>query len=200
MTTLRQRVGPFLALLDARYLPLLFVAAPQAYTVYAWLIGSGAPPVVAGLGGIGFEFVYIGSIAWAERGAGWQAARGPALMALLFSVAVAVAYYGPAEGPLAALHAGFSVVGYFYMVLMHAAPAPAPQSEPQAQQHITQAVQVNVAQPAPLPQTVRQFIAQRAHDLRLPDGSMPSLTAVAAALGTSADTVRRALAEGSEEA
>lgn len=116
---MRQRLAPFLDLLDARYLPLLFVAAPQAYTVYAWLLSDGAPQTIAVLGAIGFESVYVGAIAWAERGAGWRAARVPAVASLLFSVAVAVAHYGPDAGALAVLHAGFPIVGYAYMVLMH---------------------------------------------------------------------------------
>lgn len=118
MTWLK-RVEPFFDLLDARYLPLLFAYAPQAYTVCAWQEASGAPTVIAGLAGIGFEFVSVGSIAWAERGAGWQAARYPAITALLFSVAVAVAYYGAREGALAFLHAGFPLVAYAYTRLMH---------------------------------------------------------------------------------
>ena len=121
---LTRRMGPFLDLLDARYLPLLFVATPQAFTVYAWLLADGAPFWVALMGGIGFEFVYVGAIAWAERGAGWQAARVPAITALVFSVAVAVAHYGAHSGPLAILHIGFPLVGYAYMRMMHAPTGP----------------------------------------------------------------------------
>jgi hypothetical protein len=117
---LARRLGPFLDLLDARYAPLVFVATPQAFTVYAWLLTDGAPPWVAVMGGIGFEFVYVGAIAWAERGAGWEAARVPAVTALLFSVAVAVAHYGTTRGTLAVLHIGFPVVGYAYTRMMHA--------------------------------------------------------------------------------
>lgn len=116
---LLQRLAPFLDLLDARFLPLLFAYAPQAYTVYAWLLGSGTPEEIALLGGIGFEFISVGAIAWAERGAGWQAARGPALTALAFSVAVAVAHYAPTQGTIAILHAGFPLVAYFYTLMMH---------------------------------------------------------------------------------
>jgi len=115
----RNRVEPFFDLLDARYLPLLFAYAPQAYTVYAWQLASGAPTAIALLSGIGFEFVSVGSIAWAERGAGWQAARWPSVTALVFSVAVAVAHYGVREGALAFLHAGFPLVAYFYTLMMH---------------------------------------------------------------------------------
>lgn len=116
---MKQRLEPFLDLLDARYLPLLFAGAPQAWTVYAWLLSGGTPWGIALLGGIGFEFIYVGAVAWAERGAGWKAARGPAVTALAFSVAVAVAYYGANQGVLAALHAGFPLVAYFYVLMMH---------------------------------------------------------------------------------
>lgn len=145
MTTLR-RIEPFLDLLDARYLPLLFAVAPQAYTVYAWLLGGGAPMWVAVMGGVGYEFVYVGAIAWAARGAGWQAARLPAITALVFSVAVAVAHYAPTQGALAVLHAGFPLVAYAYTVMMH---APTGDDAPAAPQ-ITNTVQVAVA-PAPAP-------------------------------------------------
>lgn len=53
---------------------------------------------------------------------------------------------------------------------------------------ITQAVQVNVASPAALPRTIAGYIAGRAAEL--PQYSQAQL---AAELGTSADTVRRAL-------
>lgn len=116
---MRQRIEPFLDLLDARYLPLLFAYAPQAFTVYAWQLASGAPNAIAVLAGIGFEFISVGAIAWSERGAGWEAARYPSIMALVFSVGVAVAYYGGREGALAMLHAGFPLVAYAYTRMMH---------------------------------------------------------------------------------
>lgn len=117
---MKARLAPFLDLLDARFLPLLFAYAPQAYTVYAWLKAGGAPESIALLGGVGFEFISVGAIAWAERGAGWSAARGPALTSLAFSVAVAVAHYATTQGALAVLHAGFPLVAYFYTLMMHA--------------------------------------------------------------------------------
>jgi hypothetical protein len=135
----KSRITPFLDLLDARYLPLLFVAAPQAYTVYAWLLADGAPGSIALMGGIGFEFVYVGAIAWATKGAGWRAARIPAVTALLFSVAVAVAHYAAVSGVLAILHAGFPLVGYAYMVMMHAPVPPSVDAVTQARNEATQA-------------------------------------------------------------
>lgn len=148
--TWKQRVEPFFDLLDARYLPLLFAYAPQAYTVYAWQEASGAPTAIALLSGIGFEFVSVGSIAWAERGAGWQAARWPSVTALVFSVAVAVAHYGAREGALAFLHAGFPLVAYFYTLMMHSkdrsevATLSTLLSAPPATPHQAQQVTVNV--------------------------------------------------------
>jgi hypothetical protein len=127
LAALVQRLAPFLDLLDARYLPLLFAYAPQAHTVYAWLKVGGAPEEIALLGGVGFEFISVGAIAWAERGAGWEQARYPAVTALVFSVAVAVAHYQPAQGALAALHAGFPLVAYAYTVMMHAPRRSTPQ-------------------------------------------------------------------------
>ena len=120
----RARLAPFLDLLDARYLPLLCVVAPQSWTVYAWLVRDGTPLWVAALGGFGYETVYVGAVAWAERGAGWPSARLPAVTALLFSVAVAVAYYAPQVGALAILHAGFPIVAYAYTAMMHGAARP----------------------------------------------------------------------------
>lgn len=149
---LLQRLAPFLDLLDARFLPLLFAYAPQAYTVYAWLLASGTPEEIALLGGIGFEFISVGAIAWAERGAGWQAARGPALTALAFSVAVAVAHYAPVQGYMAILHAGFPLVAYFYTLMMHSRSKEA-QAVSQVPVVAAQAVvnlQVNQAQPTQL--------------------------------------------------
>lgn len=119
LAPLMERIEPFLDLLDARYLPLLFVNAPQAYTVYAWLLHEGTPGPIATIGGIGFEFVAVGAIAWAVRGAGWEAARATAVTALAFSVAVAVVHYYPSSGTLAFLHAGYPLVGYAYVVMMH---------------------------------------------------------------------------------
>lgn len=126
--TWKQRIEPFLDLLDARYLPLIAVVGPQAWTVYAWLLADGSPPWISIIGGLGYELVYVGAVAWNMRGAGWKAARQPAITALLFSVAVAVAYYAPRVGVLAFLHAGFPLVAYAYTRMMHSHVMPS--SEP----------------------------------------------------------------------
>jgi len=62
-------------------------------------------------------------------------------------------------------------------------------TEAAAPQHITQAVQVNIAAPPQLPRTLAAYIQARAAEL--PQHTPPAL---AAELGTSPDTVRRALA------
>jgi hypothetical protein len=157
-TELARRMGPFVALLDARYLPLLFAVVPQAWAVYAWLLASGAPHTVAAFGAVGYEAVYIAAIAWAEYGASnvW-AQRRTALGALLFSIAVAVYHYWPLQGWGALLHAGFPIVAYLLTLQMHgparphqaAHDAPAP-AHPAPQ--ITNTVQVAVA-PMPAPRT-----------------------------------------------
>lgn len=117
---LKRRIGPFVALLDARYLPLLFAVAPQAYAVFDWLIKSGAPEWVAILGGVGFEMTYVGAIAWAEDGRSSVWTWITAVVSLAFSVGVAVAVYAP-QGWAAWLHAGFPLVAFCYTLQMHTA-------------------------------------------------------------------------------
>jgi hypothetical protein len=194
LSELARRMGPFVALLDARYLPLLFAVAPQSYTVYAWLLAGGAPQEIAFMGGVGFEVIYVGAIAWADHGAGWQAARLPAITALVFSVAVAVAHYAPAQGALAVLHAGFPLVAYAYTVMMHAPATHAPTGAPSHKRadgaeaafgsapvsshpapQITNTVQVAVASPAEVRALPKAAPALPAHDAP----TMRALTAYA---------------------
>jgi hypothetical protein len=117
------RVAPFLALLDARFLPLLLLGAPQSYNVYLWLVLSGSSPAFAVLGAAGFESAYIGVIAWADSGtkgkqSGWMISA--AIAALLFSVLVAVYVHMPSQGWWSLLHAGFPLVACLYTVAIHA--------------------------------------------------------------------------------
>jgi hypothetical protein len=124
---IQRRLSPFFALLDARFLPLLLLGAPQAYNVYLWLILSGASPLFAVLGAAGFESAYIGVIAWADTGTqgrqrGWMIAA--AVVALLFSVAVAIYVHMPLQGWWSLLHAGFPLVACLYTVAIHSASAP----------------------------------------------------------------------------
>lgn len=111
-------------LLDIRYLPLLFAAAPQSYAVYLWQWHgsdlSTAAFVFAVLGALGYETIYVGAIAWTEDGRlGWGATI-TATVALLFSVAVAV-FVHRAQGWASLLHAGFPIVAYAYTLHMHSA-------------------------------------------------------------------------------
>lgn len=119
---MKARLAPFLILLEARYAPLLFAVAPQAYAVYLWLFPqpySLIGEVFAVMGGIGYEAIYVGAIAWAEeeRWSFWT--WGTAVIALLFSMAVAYYVYRE-QGAWAWLHAGFPLVAFGYTMNMHA--------------------------------------------------------------------------------
>ncbi len=119
---MKARLAPFLILLEARYAPLLFAVAPQAYAVYQWLFPapySITGEVFAVMGGIGYEAIYVGAIAWAEeeRWSFWT--WGTAVIALLFSMAVAYYVYRY-QGAWAWLHAGFPLVAFGYTMNMHA--------------------------------------------------------------------------------
>lgn len=119
---MKARLAPFLILLEARYAPLLFAVAPQAFAVYLWLFPrptyDGWGEIFAIIGAIGFEAVYVGAIAWAEEGkaGGWTWLTAGA--ALVFSVAVAIFVYLP-QGWWAALHAGFPIVAFCYTMQLH---------------------------------------------------------------------------------
>jgi hypothetical protein len=118
---MRQRLAPFLVLLEARYAPLLFAVSPQSYAVYLWLFPAPydlTGEVFAVLGALGFEFVYVGAIAWAEdEKASWWT-WGTAAVALVFSVLVAYYVYR-SQGAWALLHAGFPLVAFFYTMQLH---------------------------------------------------------------------------------
>lgn len=119
---MKERLAPFLILLEARYAPLLFAVAPQAWAVYLWLYPepySMAGEFFAVMGGIGYEAIYVGAIAWAEeeRWSFWT--WGTAVIALLFSMAVAYYVYRY-QGDWAWLHAGFPLVAFGYTMNMHA--------------------------------------------------------------------------------
>jgi hypothetical protein len=122
---MKERLAPFLVLLEARYAPLLFAVAPQAYAVYLWLwLGSDASVAsfwFAVMGALGYELVYVGAIAWAEEGRSSMWTWMTALVALLFSVAVAYYVYR-SQGVWAWLHAGFPLVAFAYTLNMHTQP------------------------------------------------------------------------------
>jgi len=119
---MRERLAPFLVLLEARYAPLLFAVAPQAYAVYLWLMPQ--PHSITGelfavMGGIGYEAIYVGAIAWAEEGRWSFWTWGTAVIALVFSMIVAYYVYR-FQGAWAWLHAGFPLVAFGYTMNMHA--------------------------------------------------------------------------------
>ena len=123
---MKQRLAPFLVLLEARYAPLLFAVAPQAYAVYLWLFPhpyDGWGELFAVIGAIGFEAVYVGAIAWAEEGRAGRWTWVTAAAALIFSIAVAVYVYLP-QGWWSALHAGFPIVAFCYTMQLHKMIAP----------------------------------------------------------------------------
>lgn len=118
---MKQRLAPFLVLLEARYAPLLFAVAPQAYAVYLWLLPmpyDATGEVFAVLGGLGYEFIYVGAIAWAEEGRWSVWTWVTAVAALAFSMLVAYHVYESQVG-WAWLHAGFPLVAFCYTMNMH---------------------------------------------------------------------------------
>jgi hypothetical protein len=128
------------SLFTPRDIPLLFVVLPQAYTVAlwqwegrvgatpltgeAWSVAAWVALVFAVLGGIGYEAIYVGAVAWARRINDNRAAHAwaflTAVASLGFSVGVAVYVYR-AQGGAAWLHAGFPVVAFLYTVMTFAA-------------------------------------------------------------------------------
>ncbi len=129
------RLGAFAILLDIRFLPLLFVAANQAFNVYLWLYGSYASVDdlnarfwFSVLGGVGLEAVYVGSIVWSEltehdhalslRELLKTAPMITALVALFFSVAVSIRVNWH-EGIWSALHSGYPILGFAYTLVIH---------------------------------------------------------------------------------
>lgn len=131
---MKQRLAPFLALLDAKYAPLLFAVAPQAYNVYLWLFPKpydGWGELFAIMGAIGYEAVYVGAIAWAEEGKSSFWTWATATLALIFSIGVAV-FVNLDEGWWASLHAGFPIVAYTYTINMYVATHRKPAKDVQA--------------------------------------------------------------------
>lgn len=128
-----RRLGPLFALLDTRYIPLFLLAIPQSYSVFMWLYAGSdktyAAWLVAFLGAAAFEFSYVGSVAWAEQGTtkhqrAWIIIT--AIVALLFSIAVAIRVHWLSEGWWALLHGGFPLVACLYTVTVHTASRAAP--------------------------------------------------------------------------
>jgi hypothetical protein len=181
--TAKERLAPLGALLDARYFPLLFAAAPQAYTVYKWLYGgdkSGEGWIFAIIGAFGFEMVYIGAIAWAEGKAKSRWFWITAVAALVFSVLVALRVYIPTEGGWAFLHSGFPIVAFCYTMLMHRAGGEKP--APSVLDKITQQVAALAAeiaavkeQPVPVAKDYSQNFGEIGHALNTLLGQLENI-------------------------
>jgi len=125
---------------EPHYAPLWLVILPQAFAVFLWLLVDGldwlkqhgfaentalivAVVFFAMIGALGYESVYVGAIAWAERGSNNRYVYGTAASSLLFSVLVAFHVY-EFRGPWSLLHAGFPFVGFWYSIAMHTATRP----------------------------------------------------------------------------
>lgn len=123
---MKARLAPFLVLIEARYAPLLFAVSPQAYAVYLWLFPhqyTATGEFFAILGGIGYEAIYVGAIAWAEEGRWSFWTWATATCALLFSMVVAYYVYRD-EGWWSWLHSGFPLVAFTYTMNMHVMQSP----------------------------------------------------------------------------
>lgn len=181
---------------------LLSIGAAAAFKALLWSLNQTVNSteqyvvilriVFAGLSFVAFDLV-IGAVVLR----GWSGSGAAALViAGAVSACLALDVSGVWVAP--ALHAAPALtLVAFGLHLMWcrrtpiACPAATPAETPPASQAtaaITQAVQVNVASPAQLPRTIAGYIAARAAE-------MPGVSqaAVAAELGTSADTIRRAL-------
>lgn len=140
---------------EPHYAPLWLVILPQAFAVFLWLLVDGmrwleehsyrdniylqvAVVVFAMIGAMGYESVYVGSIAWAERGSNNRYVFFTAGSSLLFSVLVAFHVY-EFRGAWSLLHAGFPFVGFWYSIAMHTAttsPTTAMATGDDLQQHL----------------------------------------------------------------
>lgn len=147
----QERVAPFLALLEARYAPLLCAVAPQSYAVFLWLWeGSNATWaafIFSILGALGYEAVYVGAIAWTLEGRKSRWTWATSLVALGFSVLVAGYVYFDTQGWWALLHSGFPLVGFCYTMALHSQQEQARQDAVESPQPVT----LPIAPPAPAP-------------------------------------------------
>ena len=174
---------------------LITTGAAAAFKTLLWSlearIDSTDTPIVylrvmfAVLSFVAFDLVIVAVVmrGWSKSGAATVAVA--AVVSALIALDVARVW------PLPALHAApAATLAVFAVHLMLSrrtdAAAPTLVSAPPAT--ITQAVQVNVTSPAMLPRTIAGFIAVRAAEMH---GS--SQAQIASELGTSADTIRRAL-------
>jgi len=159
-----------------------------------WIVGLRVAFAI--LSFVAFDLVIVAAVM-----RGWSRS-GAATVAVAAVVSALIALDVAKVASMPALHAAPALtLATFAVHLMlsrrdaPAAPAAPPAASAPAAAPITQAVQVNVAAPAALPRTIAHYIAARAAES--PDMSQAAL---AAELGTSADTVRRALERASTAA
>ena len=181
-------------------LPLPMLALAAAYGVYEFQLLF-VPVWVAFISAAAFEVTYIALafVATPDPRRATAISVAAVLVSVAYNTLAALFTRRPGlliEPPLwgdallAVLHGlPLAVVAYnVSALLLHARSTP--RTEAAEMQRITQAVQVNVAAMPQLPSTLAAYIRARAAEL--PQHTPPAL---AAELGTSADTVRRALAE-----
>lgn len=187
---------------------LITTGAAAAFKVLLWSLGmsltSDEPAVgvlrvvFAILSFVAFDLVLFAVVVDQRRygRSGWSllAAAGAAVVSAFIALDVAGVL------PFAGLHAAPAIMLLLFVLHLVMPRRTPPQGgasdaavSPQSAPAITQAVQVNVGAPA-LPATIPAYIIARA--AQMPHLSPPAL---AAEIGTSADTVRRALAKSIEE-
>ena len=103
------------------YLPLALLAIPQSINVGKWLYvdNSLITAIASWSGGMAFEAAYVGLIAWTGTVHRTRWFWLTAMVALGFSVAIAVVLYAPVQGLQAWLHAGFPMVAFGYTMIIH---------------------------------------------------------------------------------
>lgn len=170
---------------------LLTTGAGASFMTLLWnlavQVDSAAPAIIA----LRIVFAAISFLAfdlalWAIIDRGWSRSGIAALIVTSgLSGAIGLEVAGVVDWP--ALHAApaLALAAFGAHLMLSRDGAPAPAVEPQST--ITQAVQVNVG--TPLPRTIAGFIAARAAEQ--PDRPHPD---IAAELGTSVETLHKALA------
>lgn len=169
---------------------LLTTGAGASFMTLLWQLGAAVDSSNGWIVGLRIAFAAVSFLAfdlvlWALVARGWSGSGIAALIvASGLSGAIGLEVAGVVDWP--ALHAAPALaLAAFGAHLMISRPAPADGAD--SQPTITQAVQVNVG--VPLPPRIIGYIAARA--LELPGASHAQ---IADAIGTSAETVRKALA------
>lgn len=174
---------------------LITTGAAAASKTLLWSLGARTDTTSEMIGYLLVVFAWLSFVAFdlvivAVAMRGWSRS-GAVTVAVAAVVSALIALHVAGVWKLDALHAAPAVtLAVFTLHLMLCnrteTAEPATSTAPVAQ--ATAAIQVNVAQPAQLPRTIAHYIAARASEM---NGA--SQAAIAAELGTSADTVRRAL-------